>query len=87
MYGLLVCGYQIDDKDMDIFLCLIFEYLDQDNEDTPTGIVYIALSPMFHGLKLAPLMLCILSRLLVGFCLLQHHQLMKIESVPTISTC
>ncbi len=30
-YGLLVCGYQINDEEIDIFSCLIFEYLDQDD--------------------------------------------------------
>ena len=64
-YGLLVCGYQINDEDIDIFSCLIFEYLDQDDFDSPTGIVYIATSPMFRGLKLAPFMLSILSNLLL----------------------
>ncbi len=42
----------------------IFEYLDPGNFDAPTGIVYIASSPMFHGLKLAP----ILSSLLLFHC-------------------
>ncbi len=46
-YGLLVCGYQIDDEDFDIFSCLIFEYLDQNDFNAPTGIVYIAINPMF----------------------------------------
>ena len=60
-YGLFVSGYQIDDEDLDIFSCLIFEYLDKDNNDAPTGFVYIATGPMFHGLNLGSLMICILS--------------------------
>ncbi len=64
-YGLLVCGYKIDDEDIDIFSCLIFEYLNQDDFEAPTGIVYIATSPIFRGLKLAPFMLSVLSNLLL----------------------
>ncbi len=67
-YGLLVCGYQINAEDVDIFSCINFEYLDPDNYNAPTGIVYIATSPMFSGLKLALLMLCVLSSLLLFQC-------------------
>ncbi len=56
-----VSGYQIDDEDLDIFSCLIFEYLGKDNNDAPAGIVYMATGPMFCGLNLGSLMLCILS--------------------------
>ncbi len=38
-YALFISGYQIDDEDLDIFSCLIFEFLDKDNNDAPTGIV------------------------------------------------
>ncbi len=68
-YCLLVCGYRIDDEDFDIFSRLFFKYLDQDDFDAPTGIVYIVTSPMFDGLKLAPFILSILSNLL----LFQHR--------------
>ncbi len=68
MYGILVCGYQINAEDLDIFSCIIFKYLDPDNYDASTKIVYIASSHMFHGLKLALLMLCILSSLLLFQC-------------------
>ena len=64
-FGLLVCGYRIDSEDMDIFSCLIYQYIDSEDKECPTGIVYIATSPMFRGLKLGSLMLCILSQLLL----------------------
>ncbi len=63
-YGVLISGYAIDNEDIDIFSCLIFEFMDHDNSDSPTGIVYIATSPLFRGLNLGSLMLCILSHLL-----------------------
>ncbi len=64
-YGLLFCGYQINVEDVDILSCIVFEYLDPNNYDAPTGIVYIASSSMFHGLML---MHCILSSLLLFRC-------------------
>ena len=39
-YSLLVSGYQINEEDLDIFSCLIFEYLDKDNNDAPMNCVY-----------------------------------------------
>ncbi len=85
-FGFLVCGYQINAEDVDIFSCLIFEYLDPNNYYAPTGIVYVASIPMFCGLKLALLMLCILSSLLLfhghsWICLHLHHQSTKIDCV------
>ncbi len=80
-YCLLVCGYQVDDKNVDIFSCLIFEYLDPDIYFTPTGIVYITSTPMFSGLKLAPLMLCILLRLF----LFQHCSCILFASISPIN--
>ncbi len=62
---LLVCCYKVDNEDVDILSCLIYEYLDSDEPNSPTGIVYIATSPIFHGLSLGSLMLCILSQLLL----------------------
>ena len=64
-YGFLVCGYKIDAEDMDIFSCLIYQYIDRENKDSPTGIFYIATSPTYCGLGLGSLMLCILSQLLL----------------------
>ncbi len=60
-YGLFVCGYQLNDGDMDIPSCLIFEYLDEDTDDASTGIVYIVTGSVFCGLNIGSLMLCILS--------------------------
>ncbi len=65
LFGLLICGYKIDAEDMDIFSCLIYQYIDNENNNSPTGIVYIATSPMFCGLGFGSLMLCILSQLLL----------------------
>ena len=64
-YGLLISGYEIDAEDMDIFSCLIYQYIDNENKGSPTGIVYIASSPLYRGLGLGSLMLCILSQLLL----------------------
>ncbi len=50
-YGLFVFGCQIVDEDLD-FSCLIFEYLNKDDYDAPTGIVYIATGPKFCGLNI-----------------------------------
>ncbi len=80
-FGLFVSRYEIDDEDLDIFSCLIFEYLDKDNNDAPTGIVDIATGPMFCGLNLGSLMLCILSNFLhfqehSTTVLYQWHQIM-----------
>ncbi len=86
-YGLLVCRYPIDDEDVNIFSCLIFEYLDQDNFDAPTVIVYITFSPMFCQLKLAPLMLascqlCFCYNAANTFCWHQHPQPMNTGMRP-----
>ncbi len=53
---------------MDIFSCLIYEYVDSEEPNSPTGIVFIATSPMFCRLSLGSLMLCILSQLLLAQC-------------------
>ncbi len=64
-FGLRVCGYQIDNKDVDIFSCLTFdEHFQKDNDDNQTRFVYIASGHIFCGLNLWSLILCILSNFL-----------------------
>ncbi len=64
-YGFLVCGYKIKAEEIEIFYCLIYQYIDSENEYSPTSIVFIATSPTYRGLGLGSLKLCILSQLLL----------------------
>ncbi len=73
-FGLFVSWYQIDDEELDIFFCLIFEYLDKDNNDVPTGIVYIATGCRSN---LGSLMLCILNYFL---CFQEHSTTLFIST-------
>ncbi len=86
----LTCKDQIDDEDVDIFptspLIIWTNQL-----WSPTGIVYLSPSPMFHGFNLGSFMLCILLYLLLFLhcssrCFLQWHQQMK-DGICPKNTC